>query len=73
MRESRTLYYTGHTIPLCVVCRHMNDEQSKEIEDSVLDRCMPHGGVVHTYVDRRSTLVSGVGKGSSLDQSVLVW
>lgn len=40
------------------VLRHMKDEQSKEIEDSVLDRCVPHGGVVHIYVDRRSPFVS---------------
>ena len=38
--------------------RHMTDEQSKEIEDSVLDRCVAHGGVVHIYVDRRSPYVS---------------
>ena len=36
----------------------MTDEQSKEIEDSVLDRCVAHGGVVHIYVDRRSPYVS---------------
>ena len=35
----------------------MKDEQSREIEDSVLDRCTAHGGVVHIYVDRRSTYV----------------
>lgn len=43
---------------LAHVLRHMKDEQSKEIEDSVLDRCIPHGGVVHLYVDRRSPFVS---------------
>ena len=43
---------------LCSVHRHMKDEQSKEIEDSVLDRCIAHGGVVHIYVDRRSPYVS---------------
>ena len=47
----------GHPPPL-IPPRHMKDEQSKEIEDSVLDRCIPHGGVVHIYVDRRSPFVS---------------
>ena len=55
----------------CVcLCRHMKDEQSKEIEDSVLDRCILHGGVVHIFVDRRSPFVSThvivTGKGSAL-------
>ena len=39
-------------------CRHMDDEQSLEIENSVLDRCIHHGGVVHIFVDRKSTYVS---------------
>ena len=38
----------------------MKDEQSKEIEDSVLDRCVSHGGVIHIYVDRRSPFVSPI-------------
>lgn len=38
----------------------MKDEQSREIEDSVLDRCSSHGNVVHIYVDRRSPFVSYV-------------
>ena len=36
----------------------MDDEQSLEIENSVLDRCIHHGGVVHIFVDRKSTYVS---------------
>ena len=39
-------------------CRRMDDEQSLEIENSVLDRCIHHGGVVHIFVDRKSTYVS---------------
>ena len=30
----------------------------KEIENSILDRCTPQGGVVHILVDRKSTYVS---------------
>ena len=32
---------------------------AKEIENSVLERCSPHGNVVHVYIDRRSPYVSG--------------
>ena len=39
----------------------MDDEQSLEIENSVLDRCIHHGGVVHIFVDRKSTYVSVAG------------
>ena len=38
--------------------RHMDDEMAKDIENSVLDRCSPHGDVVHVYIDRRSPFVS---------------
>ncbi len=38
-------------------CR-MDDEQAKRIEKSVLERCSPHGSVLHIYVDRKSTFVS---------------
>ena len=31
---------------------------AKEIENSVLERCSPHGDVVHVYIDRRSPFVS---------------
>ena len=31
---------------------------AKEIENSVLERCSPHGDVVHVYIDRRSPYVS---------------
>ena len=36
----------------------MDDEMAKEIENSVLERCSPHGDVVHVYIDRRSPFVS---------------
>ena len=38
--------------------RYMDDEMAKDIENSVLERCSPHGDVVHVYVDRRSPFVS---------------
>lgn len=34
---------------------YMKEEQVKEIENCILDRCAPHGGVVHILVDRMST------------------
>lgn len=34
--------------------RKLNAEQVQDIESSVLDRCITHGGVVHIKVDRRS-------------------
>lgn len=50
--------------------KHMKDDQSKEIEDSVLDRCVPHGGVVHIYVDRRSPFGCVYLKMSSVQSAV---
>ena len=38
----------------------MDDEQALELENSVLDRCISCGGVVHIYVDRKSTFVSSL-------------
>ena len=42
----------------------MEEEQVKEIENSILDRCTPHGGVVHILVDRKSTYVSAIIRNS---------
>lgn len=39
---------------------YMKEEQVKEIENCILDRCAPHGGVVHILVDRMSTYVSDI-------------
>ena len=38
----------------------MEDEQALELANSVLDRCISYGGVVHIYVDRKSTFVSSL-------------
>lgn len=35
--------------------KRMEDEQALELENSVLDRCISYGGVIHIYVDRKST------------------
>ena len=45
----------SHLMP---TLRYMDDEMAKEIENSVLERCSPHGDVVHVYIDRRSPFVS---------------
>ena len=36
----------------------MEEGQVKELTNAVLVRCCAHGGVVHIYVDKRSTFVS---------------
>ena len=55
VRQTNTSFLCGSSL---FSCRHMDDEQSLEIENSVLDRCIHHGGVVHIFVDRKSTYVS---------------
>ena len=43
---------------MLLVCRKMNETQIRELENSVLERCRPHGSVVHVWVDKRSPVVS---------------
>ena len=65
VRFDRGGVWQGWGLAKCICGHHihhsyMEEEQVKEIENSILDRCTPHGGVVHILVDRKSTYVSGI-------------
>ena len=36
----------------------MEESQSLELQNAVLERCQPHGAVVHVFVDKKSPYVS---------------
>ena len=38
--------------------RRMTESQCHELENAVLERCSPHGAVVHVWVDKKSPVVS---------------
>lgn len=46
--------------------RHVPENQIRDIENAVLERCGSVGSVVHIYVDKRSTYVSYINCWSSL-------
>ena len=41
-----------------VLHRRMSESQNHELENAVLERCHPHGAVVHVWVDKKSPYVS---------------
>lgn len=39
--------------------RENDPSWANEIQDDVIEECNKHGGIVHIYVDKNSTQVSG--------------
>ena len=42
---------------LLLLRRKMSETQIHELENAVLERCHPHGAVVHVWVDKKSPVV----------------